>query len=103
MCSRMILFFDTVRLVELGRDSSVGGGPIPPHAIRTGDICRLQPLLSGSAKKKDLAEARQTSIEGVISRVREGSITLALRNEEEIPFPFETRCWLYPFSLETAN
>jgi DNA polymerase alpha-associated DNA helicase A len=81
-------------LVELERDSSTGG-VLPTHAIRTGDICRLQPLLSGSAKKKDLAEASKTAVEGVISRVKEGSITLSLRTDEEIPFAFETRCWLY--------
>jgi len=81
--------------VELARDPSVGGGAIPPHAIRTGDICRLQPLLSGSAKKKELAEARQNSVQGVVFRVKESSVTLALRNDEEIPFGFESRCWLY--------
>ena len=79
--------------MELERDASTGG-VIPPHAIRVGDICRLQPLLSGSAKKKELHEASKTAVEGVVSRVREGSITLALRTDEEIPFGFETRCWL---------
>ena len=46
-------------------------------------------------KKKELAEARQNSVEGVISRVKESGVTLALRNDEEIPFGFESRCWLY--------
>ena len=82
------------RLVEVERDASTGG-VIPPHAIRTGDICRLQPLLSGSAKKKDVAEANKVAVEGVVSRVKEGSVTLSLRNDEEIPFSFETRCWLF--------
>ena len=82
-------------MLELARHPSVGGGGIPPPAIRAGDICRLQPLLSGSAKKKELAEARQNSVEGVISRVKESGVTLALRNDEEIPFGFESRCWLY--------
>jgi hypothetical protein len=67
---------------------------MPPHAIRTGDICRLQPLLSGSAKKKDLTEATLHAVEGVISRVKENSITLSLRIDEQIPFGFESRCWL---------
>jgi hypothetical protein len=67
---------------------------MPPHAIRTGDICRLQPLLSGSAKKKDITEASKNAIEGVISRVKESSITLSLRTDEQIPFAFETRCWV---------
>jgi len=79
--------------VELARDPSTGG-VIPPHAIRTGDICRLQPLLSGSAKKRDLTEASKNAVEGVVSRVKEGSITLALRADEEVPFDFESRCWL---------
>ena len=82
------------RLLELERDGSTGG-TIPPHAIRSGDICRLQPLLSGSAKKKDLKEASKNAVEGVVSRVKEGSITLALRNEEEVPFGNDVRCWLY--------
>ena len=85
---------DAYRLVEVERDASTGG-VIPPHAIRTGDICRLQPLLSGSAKKKDVTEAQKVAVEGVVSRVKEGSITLSLRNDEEIPFSFETRCWLF--------
>jgi hypothetical protein len=67
---------------------------MPSHSMRTGDICRLQPLLPGSSKKKNLAEANKAAVEGVISRVKENSITLALRNDEEIPFGFETRCWL---------
>lgn len=79
--------------MELEKDLSTGGA-IPPHAIRTGDVCRLQPLLSGSAKKKDLTEASKNAVEGVISRVKEGSITLSLRTDEQIPFGFETRCWL---------
>lgn len=71
---------------------------MPPHAIRTGDIGRLQPLLSGSAKKRDVTEAKRLAVEGVVSRVKEGSITISLRNDEEIPFSFETRCWLFsPF------
>ena len=84
---------DSYRLVELERDASTGG-IIPPHAIRVGDICRLQPLLSGSAKKKELTEASKNAVEGVISRVKENNITLALRTDEEIPFGFEVRCWL---------
>jgi DNA polymerase alpha-associated DNA helicase A len=90
------------RLVELERDSSTGG-TLPSHAIRTGDICRLQPLLSGSAKKKDLTESSKAAVEGVISRVRESSITLSLRTDEEIPFAFETRCWLYWNHLRFAD
>jgi hypothetical protein len=67
---------------------------MPSHLMRTGDICRLQPLLSGSSKKKALVEAGKTAVEGVISRVKENSITLSLRNDEEISFGFETRFWL---------
>jgi hypothetical protein len=55
-----------------------------------------------SVKKKDLAEAGKTAVEGVISRVKEGSITLSLRTDEEIPFAFETRCWLY-IQFEISN
>jgi hypothetical protein len=81
------------RLLDLERDASTGG-VMPPHAIRTGDICRLQPQLSGSSKKKDLAEAAKTAVEGVISRVKDNSITLSLRTDEEIPFGLEQRCWM---------
>jgi DNA polymerase alpha-associated DNA helicase A len=96
----LLPYFLTFRLVELERDASTGG-TLPSHAIRTGDICRLQPLLSGSAKKKELTEANKSAVEGVISRVREGSITLSLRTDEEIPFTFETRCWLYCYRLHS--
>jgi hypothetical protein len=51
-------------------------------------------LLSGSAKKRDLNEVAKNAVEGVISRVKEGSITLSLRMDEEIPFGFDMRCWL---------
>ena len=84
------LFF---RIVELERDLSTGG-IIPPHSIRTGDVCRLQQQLSASAKKKDVADATKNAVEGVIARVKENSITLSLRNDEEIPFALEARCWL---------
>jgi hypothetical protein len=88
--------------VELERDASTGG-VLPPHAIRTGDICRLQPLLSGSAKKKEVSEVRKMAVEGVVSRVKEGSITLSLRTEDEIPFSFETRCWLFVRDCEVLT
>ena len=83
----------TGRLVELERDSSTGG-ILPTHAIKVGDVCRLQRQLSGSAKKRELAEMSKNAVEGVISRVKEYCITLSLRNEEEIPFGLESRCWL---------
>ena len=67
---------------------------MPPHAIRTGDICRLQTQLSGSSKKKDLVDASRNAVEGVISRVKENIITLSLRIDVEIPFGSESRCWL---------
>lgn len=82
------------RLVDLERDPSTGA-VMPPHSIRTGDICRLQPQLSGSARKKELTEASKKAVEGVIARVKEGTITLSLRTDEEVPFDFQTRCWLY--------
>ena len=86
------------RLLDLERDVSTGG-VMPPHAIRTGDICRLQPQLSGSSKKKDLTDAAKNAVEGVVSRVKENSITLSLRTDEELPFGFEVRCWMYGVSL----
>lgn len=85
---------DLNRLLDLERDVSTGG-VMPTHAIRTGDICRLQPQLSGSSKKKDLTDAAKNAVEGVVSRVKENSITLSLRTDEELPFGFEVRCWLY--------
>ena len=81
------------RLVDVERDVSTGG-LLPLHSIRTGDICRLQPLVSGSAKKKEVNEVSKMTVEGVVSRVRENCITIALRVDEEIPFSFDTRCWL---------
>jgi DNA polymerase alpha-associated DNA helicase A len=59
--------------------------------------------LSGSAKKKDIVEAKNVAVEGVVSRVKEGSVTLSLRNDEEIPFSFETRCWLFVSLCVTAG
>lgn len=70
-------------VVELGIDPAVasvekGGADLPEHGIRTGDIVRLGEQPSGGAKKKEKAEMKGKGVEGVVTRIGERAVWVAL-------------------------
>jgi DNA polymerase alpha-associated DNA helicase A len=87
-------------VVELALDSAVTGGKdrdgrLPEHDIRTGDIVRVGDLPTGGAKKKDREELKAKGFEGVVTRVGERAVWVALgkdgRDDEDLS---SGRLWL---------
>jgi DNA polymerase alpha-associated DNA helicase A len=90
-------------VVELGLDPAVasaekGGSDLPEHGIRTGDIVRVSEQPSGGAKKKEKSEMKGKGVEGVVTRLGERAIWVALGkasaddDEDDVP---AGKLWLY--------
>jgi DNA polymerase alpha-associated DNA helicase A len=78
-------------VVELEPDSATGG-QLPEHGLRAGDIVKVMEMASGAAKKKERSEVEKAGVEGVMSRVQEGKVCVALdREEAEVP---SGRLWM---------
>lgn len=87
-------------VVELALDSAVTGGKdgdgrLPEHDIRAGDIVRVGDLPAGGARKKEHEELKAKGVEGVVTRIGERAVWVALgkdgREEEEVS---SGRLWL---------
>ena len=79
-------------VVELGLDSAIAGSnaDLPEHGIRTGDIVRVGDQPKGDAKKKERNEAKTKGVEGVVTRVGERAIWVALGKgggDEDVDLP----------------
>ncbi|KAF2759120.1 DNA helicase [Pseudovirgaria hyperparasitica] len=73
-------------VVELELDAAVGGGDIPEHGLRTGDIVAVQEQPAGSARKTEKTELRKRGVEGVVLKVTSGVIGVALdKDEADVP------------------
>ncbi|KIW13912.1 hypothetical protein PV08_06693 [Exophiala spinifera] len=72
-------------VVELGLDSAVvskdSKGELPEHGIRTGDIVSLGEMPKGSAKKKEVSDLKSKGVEGVVTRVGERAVWVAMGKE----------------------
>ncbi|ERF76922.1 hypothetical protein EPUS_02634 [Endocarpon pusillum Z07020] len=89
-------------ILELGLDPAVasaerGGSDLPEHGIRTGDIVRLGEQPGGGAKKKEKAEMKGNGVEGVVTRVGERAVWVALGKgsggDEDVDIP-SGKLWL---------
>lgn len=65
-------------VVDLELDPAVGGGYLPEHGIRTGDIVSVQEQPSGSAKKKEKSDLQSKGAEGVVVKVAASHVAVAL-------------------------
>ena len=70
-------------VVELGLDPAVTSttNDLPAHGIRTGDIVRVSEQPKGSAKKRDVEALRGKGVEGVVTRVGERAVWVAVGKE----------------------
>ncbi|KIX05395.1 uncharacterized protein Z518_06267 [Rhinocladiella mackenziei CBS 650.93] len=89
-------------VVELGLDSAIVSkdtkGELPEHGIRTGDIVRLAEMPKGTAKKKEVSELKGKGVEGVVIRVGERAVWVALGKEgngsEDVEGVPDGKLWL---------
>jgi DNA polymerase alpha-associated DNA helicase A len=70
-------------VLELVLDTAVGGGDLPEHGIRVGDIVSVAEQPAGSARKREVRELEAKGARGVVVRVQKGSVGVALDREEE--------------------
>ena len=71
-------------LLDLEPDAATtSDGVLPEHGVRVGDIVRVLPM--GAARKKS-EEGPGSGVDGVVARVGEGRVCVALEKEDaEIP------------------
>ncbi|EXJ77147.1 hypothetical protein A1O3_10305 [Capronia epimyces CBS 606.96] len=87
-------------VVELGLDSAVvskdSNGELPEHGLRTGDIVRLGDMPKGTAKKKEVNELKGKGVEGVITRVGQRAVWVALGKEggDDVEALSDGKLWL---------
>lgn len=65
----------------LGKGPDAGGGSgggLPEHGIRTGDIVRVGEQPKGGTRKKEVGEMKGKGVEGVVTRVGERAIWVAV-------------------------
>ena len=70
-------------VIDLELDPAVGGGPLPEHGIRSGDIVAVQGQPAGSAKKREKDELKVKGVEGVVTKVTSSQVAVALNKEDE--------------------
>ena len=80
-------------LLELGIDPAVGAGELPEHGLRVGDICAVAEQPKGTERKKEREGIEKRGVEGVVTRVQNEAITVALDKEDaDVP---SGKLWLY--------
>ncbi|KAI9823780.1 MAG: hypothetical protein M1832_002337 [Thelocarpon impressellum] len=88
-------------VIDLELDPAVGGGQLPQHGIRTGDIVAVQGQPAGSAKKQVKSELRAKGVEGVVTKVASTNIAIALsKDEEDVP---SGKLWVIKLANDTGK
>lgn len=87
-------------VLELEIDPAVGGGDLPEHSLRVGDLVEVKEQIGGSAKKKEKGEAEKQGVEGVVVKVQWTSINVATDKEDtNVP---SAKLWMYVETLLPA-
>lgn len=82
-------------VLELQQDHAIGNaGEIGEHGIRVGDIVRVAEQPKGAERKKEKAEMEGKGVEGVVVRVGQKGVQVALEKEEEDIDGLAGRLWV---------
>ena len=82
-------------VLELEQDHAIGNaGEIGEHGIRVGDIVRVGEQPKGSDRKKDKIAMEGRAMEGVVVRVGQRGIQVALGKEDDILEGVGGRLWV---------
>ena len=91
-------------LLELSVDPAVGGGELPEHGLRVGDICAVAEQPKGGERKREREEMeKKTRVTGVVTRVRREDITVALDKEDAETPGSGSKLWLYVSSSSSSS
>jgi DNA polymerase alpha-associated DNA helicase A len=85
---------------------SGGEGDLPEHGIRTGDIVSIAEQVAGSAKKKELKEIERRGVKGVVTRLGQRAVWVAVdvengRDEDE-GIDWGKRVWIVKLADEVT-
>lgn len=82
-------------VLELEQDHAIGNsGEIGEHGIRVGDIVRVAEQPKGSERKKEKVGKEGKGVEGVVVRVGQKGVQIALGEEEEDIAGLGGRLWV---------
>lgn len=82
-------------VLELEQDHAIGNrGEIGEHGIRVGDIVRVGEQPKGAEKKKEKAGLEGKSLKGVVVRVGQKCVQVALDRDEEVVDALGGRLWV---------
>lgn len=82
-------------VLELEQDHAIGNvGEIGEHGIRVGDIVRVAEQPKGSERKKDKTGLNERGVAGVVVRVGQKGIQVALEKDEEDTDGLGGRLWV---------
>lgn len=82
-------------VVELEQDHAIGNaGELGEHGIRTGDIVRVGEQPKGNEKKSEKASLEGKGVEGVVVRVNQKGLQVALGKEEDDIEGLGGRLWV---------
>lgn len=88
-------------LLEIGLDPAVGGGELPEHGLRVGDICAVAEQPKGAERKKEREGMEKKGVQGVITRVQKEHLTVALDKEDaDVP---NGKLWVYVHVLTKVS
>ncbi|KIK68283.1 hypothetical protein GYMLUDRAFT_154386 [Collybiopsis luxurians FD-317 M1] len=79
-------------LVELERPSAYHTSPVfPPHTLRPGDLARIEANVTAKPKKPAQADAKESAVEGVVYKVSDTRIVVAVDSEDDLSLPERCR------------
>ncbi|KAL8800698.1 MAG: hypothetical protein Q9223_007368 [Gallowayella weberi] len=81
-------------VIELEQDSAVGGEELGEHGIRVGDIVRVGQQPKGGEKKAEKKSIEEKGLEGVIVRVGQKVVQIALDKEGDEGDGLAGRLWV---------
>ena len=86
-------------VLELGNDAATtGSAELSEHGVRSGDIVRFSEMVRGDAKKREVVEGRKGGVEGVVTRVGERAVWVAVsqdgKNYGDVDMLDGKRLWL---------
>lgn len=82
-------------ILELEQDHAIGNaGEIGENGIRAGDIVRVGEQPKGNEKKKDKSNMETNGLEGVVVRVNQRGVHVALGKEDDDMLGFGGRLWV---------
>ena len=82
-------------VLELEQDHAIGNaGELGEHGIRVGDIVRVGEQPKGSERKKEKAGLEKRGVEGVVIRIGQKGVQVALDKEDDDADGIGARLWV---------